>query len=82
MSWVLSLGKAVAKAIVPAAASRLLDRLLPVRRPRPEHVDDHEPFPLTHKDVDHIESQIRNATSPRAITHDHAAHGAKRGPHR
>lgn len=80
MSWVLSLGKAIARAIVPEAAKRLLDRVLPVRRPRRGSVYDQPPMPWTHKDVDHVESQIRNATSPRAITHDHAAHGPKRRP--
>lgn len=66
MSWVLDLGKAILKALAPKAAERLLDRALPVRRPKPAD-DDHEPFPLSHKDVDHIEAQIKSATSPRAI---------------
>jgi hypothetical protein len=70
LSWLLNLGKAILKAVAPEAAARLLDRLLdrvlPTRRPKPKD-DDHEPFPLSHKDVDHIEAQIKSATSPRAV---------------
>jgi hypothetical protein len=66
LSWLLNLGKAIPKAVAPEAAARLLDRVLPTRRPKPKD-DDHEPFPLSHKDVDHIEAQIKSATSPRAV---------------
>ena len=67
MSWGLDLLKAVAKAIVPEAAKRLLDRALPTKRPPPV-----APARLPFKHVQHQQEQIASATSPRAITQRYA----------
>jgi hypothetical protein len=59
---VLKLAPTVISAVSEAVSA--WRKLRPKKKPAAQ---EPEPMPLSHSDVDHIETQIRSATSPRAI---------------